>query len=351
MARRPGLKTIPISKIEKILHRERGSQWDLYLPLSGMKVEIKDSLAPLKERFQVCVDRGHYPSPVSISTTAMSQLSSMAGVPANFLDKVPASLGLKLIRCMLEMAAAGRDNKTYLVRFRKHKRSTMIRAILPQGFVRLNDTDILADVASLPCGQDCLKVTNLNVNDDMFSIRIVLPDEFNLGTERKPDPVYSGIDILSSETGRYPLEIRNVLFRALCSNGMTSIAEAQERIKTRYTKFDRENFKHAVREAMNSAVKHGYDQSSRLRDTRSKYIKNPLSEVEQVFHVFKLGSPRGSRGRWIINELLSHSTLFGVTQFDIVQAFTAVARDLDHSTRLRFEDSMGAYIMKGLSLN
>ena len=37
--------------------------------------------------------------------------------------------------------------------------------------------------------------------------------------------------------------------------------------------------------------------------------------------------------------------LLGARQFDIVQAVTAVAQQLDHDWRPRLEDAMGAYVL------
>ena len=43
-------------------------------------------------------------------------------------------------------------------------------------------------------------------------------------------------------------------------------------------------------------------------------------------------------------ELAPSRSLFGVHRFDLVQAFTATARGLEHKDRMRLEDAMGAYV-------
>ena len=88
---------------------------------------------------------------------------------------------------------------------------------------------------------------------------------------------------------------------------------------------------------------------TRLRDARQAYVADPASEVARIFRRYRLGSPKGKAGRWVVDELLRRGTLFGVERFDLVQAFTAVARDLDHATRLKFEDAMGAYVLQGVA--
>ena len=342
MARRPGLKAIPLSRVRGVLERERRDQWDLYRPVSQIKVSVSDSLAPLPGRYKVEIDNDG--KAIRLSENSIRQLASLAGVSMNFLEKVPASLGLKLLRCLIEFAT-GLDDKFFLLRF-KSRRRPVLRAILPQSFVRISDFDVLLTVQSL-CDLSRTHVANLVVNDDLFSMRLVLHDEMNLGTVRLPDIARPGIDIRTSETGRYPLEIRHILFRVVCSNGMTAITGAQKMLKKRYTKLNVPMLREVVGESLATSVQFGRDATGRLKEARSAYIKDPLAEVDRVFQKFKLGSPKGKVGRWVAEEVAKQTSMFGVQRFDIVQAFTAVARDLEHSHRLRFEDAMGAYLVQG----
>jgi len=73
-------------------------------------------------------------------------------------------------------------------------------------------------------------------------------------------------------------------------------------------------------------------------------VASPVPEIERNFYHFKLGSPRGRVGRWVIAEALKSKTLWGLQRFDIVKAFTLAAQSLGHRERRRFEDAMSSYL-------
>jgi hypothetical protein len=141
------------------------------------------------------------------------------------------------------------------------------------------------------------------------------------------------------------LQIRRLVFREICSNGMTGIAEAQKLLRRHMTRFDRGEFRVAVREATAEALQFGRDMAGRLRASRTDMLKDPRVEVERIFRQYKLGSPRRDKARWVFAELLRNVSLFGVGKFELVQAFTAVARGLEHERRLQWEDAMADYLL------
>jgi hypothetical protein len=348
MARKPGLKIVPLSRVQKVLERERRGRWDVYLPLSKARVDVRDSMAPLTERYEMRLEHVACPTPVRLTSNAVAQLASLAGVPAPFLERVPASLGCKLVRSLLELAIE-RDDRPYLLRL-KGRRTPFLRAVLPRSFVRYDDVQVLADLAALPgAAKGDLRVTDLRVEDDLFAMRLVVPDKLELGTARRSDPAHPGIDVRSSETGRYPLEIRQVLFRVVCANGMTAVSEGHQKLRMHRARVVPSEFRQAASAALDEMRRHGPEMAARLRASRASYVADPVAEVAAIFRRYKLGSPKGRAGRWVVAELVRRGTLFGVERFDLVQAVTAVARDLDHPTRLQFEDAMGAYLMQGIA--
>jgi hypothetical protein len=165
-----------------------------------------------------------------------------------------------------------------------------------------------------------------------------------VGPSRKSDAAVAGIDILSSETGRYRLQIRTVLLRLVCSNGMTSLVAGPRQFRSTAANLDRERFRSALREAMSTSVNAATEQVERLRQARTEFVSNPDREIEGIFKRYRLGRFRGEPGRWVRGELNRERSLFGVDRFAIVQAVTAVARGLDHDVRRHWEDSMSEYL-------
>ena len=145
--------------------------------------------------------------------------------------------------------------------------------------------------------------------------------------------------------------MRHVLFRRVCGNGVTVDTEQARALRTRYTRMDREVFRKTVRQALQSSL----TETSRLADvmaeSRSTFIHDPEQEVREIFRRFELGSPRGRLFNWVNQEVSEMNSLFGVNRFDLIQGFTAIARDLEHRDRMRLEDAMGAYLLNPVAAN
>ena len=352
MARRPGLKGMPLSSVPGILARERAGSRDLHAPLARYDVDVAEPLGAPERRF-VLRERGGTAAPIRFSPTALSQLCTITGVPAAFVERAPAPFAAKALRCFLEMSADAGERLS-LMRLKeaggggaKQDAAPTLRAILPHSYVRLDDADILADVREALKGSDAT-VAGVSVDDDLFSLRLVLGEPLDLGTARHPDPAYAGIDVISSETGCHQLEVRWVLIRVICKNGMTGISDAQLAMKSRYTRMDRASFRSVFRDTLDDVVKRGRDCAGRLAGERANMVENPAREIEKVLRHFDLGSPRGRLGRWVLGQALRSGTLWGVQRFEIVQAFTLVAQGLEPRARRKVEDAMGGYLLHGL---
>ncbi len=341
MARRPGLTRMPLEAVARRLGNERAHQRDLYARLSETDLDVADPLAPLERRYRLRVRRRERNEELGVSETALGQLCGIAGVPAQFLERAPASVGLDVMRSMLRLAQEG-DDRQHLLRV-KDGRSPRLRAVLPSSYVRLDDLDVLSEVER-SAGEGWANAVNVWITDDLFALRLVAGQEVNLGTLQRPDPTRAGIDVVSSETGVRPLEIRSVLFRQVCANGMTRLVDSHRELRTRYARGDRAALREVLRTAVDRAVNEGTQAAARLAAARSQYVEDPLRELEEILRRYRLGSIRGRIGRWVVEEVLRDQTLFGTTRFAIVQAFTAAARGLDYPSRVRFEDAMGAYL-------
>lgn len=346
MARRIGLRSVPLHAVEAQLRRERAGNRDVYAPLTNLAITVSDPLSPPHGRFRLRGRIGGREEVLDLTPTALSQLCNVTGVPMPFVERAPASLAASSLRCFAEMVAEG-AGKTSLLRLKgQGTSSSRLRAILPQSYVRLDDRAVLAEVTAAVGGAD-LRAATVNVEEDVFAVRLVFDEELNLGSARHPDGGRLGIDVITSETGRHPLEVRWVVFRTVCSNGMTQVSSQQEALRKRYTRVDRESLRSILRSTVEEALSKGRGYAERLADTRSDDVADPVAEVDRIFRHHRLGNPRGKVGRWVTDHLLRARTLWGVPRFEVVQAFTQVAQSLDHAERRRFEDAMGSYVGGG----
>ncbi len=344
MARTPGLKTIPLSRVESIIEKEREDQWDLYAPVSDVHLDVHHSLSDLPDRYRVTVKAGKAEHPVGLTPTALKQMSNVTGVPMAFLERVPPSLGVKVLRCMLALCEEA-DGRDLLFRMKGRERPRL-RAILPQSYVRLDDRDLFAEVRDRLEGTSA-RAHRVSLDDDTLFLRILLGERHELGGGRRSDPAFTVLDVIGSETGTHPLEVRTGLLRVVCSNGLTEMSDAQRALRTRYTRLGRPAFEDALTSTLGSVLDRGAHLAATMAETRVRVVTDPQEEIDRVVRRYRLGSPRGRLAQWMTAEVLKEMDLFGVAKFDIVQAMTAVARGLEHRDRMRLEDAAGAYLMEG----
>lgn len=343
MARRPGLRAVPLTEVRRKVAAERAEQRDLYAPLSKVRLDLGETPGPLPDRFRVYVEDGERGiESCRLTATALGQFCNLAGVPFSFLEKLPTSLALKVLRCMVEVGGPS-DGRPRLFRL-KGEGSPKLRAVLPQSYVRLDDLEVLDEVDQAVAGED-IRVVSFTVGDDALHLRLVFRDVLDLGPSGRSDPAWPGVDIMTSETGQHALEVRHVVWRQICSNGVTSVTAEHQTLSTRYTRFDRAALRESLTAALNSAVHAGLETAGTLRETRGATLVDPRAEIEHIMRTYRLGSPRGRIGRWVAEELTRTIDLFGCSRFDLVQAFTATARGLAHRDRMKLEDAMGSYLV------
>jgi hypothetical protein len=339
------VREVPLERVETVLARERKDQHDVYARLSEIRVEVReDPLVPLEDRYRLRLRQGGRERRLALLPTAIRQLSGLAGIPVQFLDRVPAALGLKLVRCLLQVADDGQD-RPLLLRL-KGWREARVRAVLPSSYVRFDDRHLLDELRAVVDERE-VTVGRLAVDDDLLFVRLLFRDHLELGPGHRSDPGRIGLDLVNSETGVHPLELRNVVVRLVCANGMTAVSNAQQALRRRHTGVDADAFRIAVRRALTEALATGRTFTDRLVEAHRQDVPDPRQEVAEIFRTHRLGSPRGRLARWVMAEVLRAENLFGVQRWDICQAFTAVARDLEHRDRMRFEDAMGAYLLEG----
>ncbi|MBP6874606.1 MAG: hypothetical protein KBD56_00895 [Candidatus Eisenbacteria bacterium] len=350
MARRIGVYSMPLSAVKERLCQERMGTWDEYGSLSDLRMEVRDSLAPLGSRFKILVRRRSKTIETFPTGHCMQQICGLLRMPGAFLDRLPAAVGLKLLRTLQETSELS-DGRALLMRFQGRDHPTF-RAILPSSYVRMDDLDIL-DIIQQAAGAS-MSSLQTEISDDSLTLRLAMDDKdmlLNVGSLSKKDPAAAGISIMTSETGAHPLEIRHLLLRLICINGVTVPIDGQKMLSRRFVQTDRATIAQAILGTIEAVSTRAGVLAARLSETHAQMVPDPAAEIRAVFHRDRLGNPSGRLGRWVTSEVDRQMSLFGARRFEVVQAFTAVARGLEAGDRLRLEDAMGRYVMEGAEKN
>ncbi len=337
---------MPLEAVAARLERERAGQRDLYARLSETSLEVGEPLAPLVDRYRLRVRAGACDAELRLTDTALAQLCAIAGVPMQLLERAPAAVGLATMRGMLALSRES-DDRQHLLRLREEG-SPRLRAVLPPSYVRLDDREVLAEVIRATRGENA-RAAGVWITDDMLALRVLVGNDLDLGAPGGHDPGRAGFDVVSSETGCHPLELRHVLYRVVCANGMTRLVDAQRELRARYTRMDRPTLGAALHDALGRLAGAGERAATRLAGLRGELVGEPAREVEAILQRYRLGSPRSRLATQIGDEVGRAASLFGLSRFELVQTFTAVARGLDYANRVRVEDAMGSYLEDGLA--
>jgi hypothetical protein len=311
--------------------------------LNDLRLEVQDPLAPITGRFAVQVAAKNRTFAAKLTPHSFGQICGLLRVPPQFIERVPAPVALRLLRTLQDTSEL-MDGRALLLRFRG-KEPPLLRAILPHSFVRFDDADIVRAIRSHE--GEALEAQDVRVDEDSLFLRLLLADpkrQVNLGSGLSPDPGFVGMSIYSSETGAHPLVLRHSLLRLVCENGLTIPVEEGRPMRRRFTQVDRRALERAIDGALSQMIPRGEELAKKLAATRAETVRDADAEIFAIFRRHRLGSPRGRLGRWVTEEVHRNLSLFGAQRFEIVQAFTAVARGLESPDRLRFEDAMGAYL-------
>jgi len=343
MARKNGLKMMPLNTVADRLKAERAACEDEYHYLMDPQIELQNPHAEIQDRFQLRFG-GTDGAAVAFSETSIGQFCRVVGLPAYVLERLPPSLGLNVLRCMSTIAHERKPVK-YLFRLRPDRQRLRLRALLQGSYVRFDDELVMEHVLK-NTKEMKLRVAHVNITDDLFSLRLLHRTPHNIGTSKARDEAHTGFDIRTSETGRYDLQVRQLLYRVICSNGMTELINDKSNRVRRTTSRGREDIARLLDQAMLGSHNRAQVMATRLGEMRSVYLQHPFDEVGRIFEDYRLGSPQGRTARRVREHLVPQVGLLGARQFDIVQAFTAVAQQLDHDWRPRLEDAMGAYVLQ-----
>jgi len=188
-----------ISAFYAEVKRQQETHKDYLVPAEKMVMVDDNSLSIEKEGAFV------------INQLAHSQVAEKLGIPKKYYDEISSIPNLRTINVNEQLRHRG---NTSLVRTLDHS----VRAVLSDRYKPMDNFPILTE-ALLPVISEFkdLKVMSNSLTDKRMYLQFVLP---TLAVDVKPgDTVYYGVTITNSEVGLASLNIEELLYRLVCSNG------------------------------------------------------------------------------------------------------------------------------------
>ena len=153
--------------------------------------------------------------PLDIRTTAHRQMSTYLGIPIKYYDKMlehdPELLAVNVNRWLQRLPPAQRLLRTL---------DGHARAFLSNRYRRLDNLDIARVTVPVVGEMPGIQYESCQLTDDFMYLKAVNPQ---LRDEVRPgDVVQAGVAITNSETGLGAVSVYPLIFRLVCTNGMTA---------------------------------------------------------------------------------------------------------------------------------
>lgn len=153
--------------------------------------------------------------PLDIQTTAHRQLSTYLDIPIKYYEKMrqddPELLAYNVNRWLQRMQPAQRMLRTL---------DGHARAFLSSRYRRLDNYDVAGIVTPIVGEMPEIQFGSCELTEDFMYLKVVNP---RLQDEVRPgDVVQSGVAISNSETGRGAVNVCPLIYRLVCTNGMTA---------------------------------------------------------------------------------------------------------------------------------
>lgn len=233
------------------------------------------------------------------------------------------------------------DDKPILIRARVIQGRGVIRAILSENYVMLNNKDIVNSIATT------LNETKLNpkietsyIDDGRTHIRVTFDpytEAFGTDIHGTDDIIKSGVDIINSETGRSSFRLEPMVYRQVCSNGLKAWTgdKENENFNQRHIFISNAELNKMVIDGIRGSINTATKIADSFEETKKIIIPNPAKTI-------MLMCEDQNYSKKLTKQILkSYNEEPMKSRYGVVNAFTRGARGLSNQQRLEVEKFAG----------
>lgn len=285
---------------------------DLVLEMDGKTVRVSDDLG------------------YELNDYSTTQFFSKLGMPARYNKKL-RKVKPELVANQANLWIRENSDKKVLMR----TKNEYVRGVLSDKYTIMNNVtlleyllDELHDVGA--------KVEKFELTDKQFFLRGTIPTKT---TEvREGDVLKVGFDIENSEVGYNSLRITPMVYRQVCSNGLRMWVNEGGRYVQRHIHVDKEEIDKRVVAAFHGVVNHNRELFEILSASTGVEMLDIESTIDSISENENLSNKLTERVKEHVQ---------GETAYDLMNAFTRAARDIDNiDRRLEVEELAGRELTK-----
>lgn len=262
---------------------------------------------------------------------AMSQLCSKIGVPVRYVDKCIKEGMLDLVAT--NMNAWLEDyNKNLLIR----EYNNQIRGILSDRYSVMDAPDILEVLADVVDSSQYM-TKGYHLSPERFHARVVQREMMSIDGE----DLFAGIQIDSSDVGRSILSVKFLIFKQVCTNGLTISKGGGVLFEQKHIGISAVDFRNELSEALSRIPILEQNAKNLIEEQRTKRIKGLDNEEtlqkfsEEVKIKTKLSDEAITRVVGMMNEV------YTPTKWGLINSITDIAKEYTLERRLELEKIAG----------
>lgn len=313
-------------KIQEQVKWEQEKKYDISMNLNSATPFVEGSATRLKMGRKV----------FETTPTGLSSLLSRVAIPYGFYNR--CSGGLK--KEILDEHYVKRSNQDVRLRAYKDTGFETLRYVGSELYSPFDDYSIM-DVLSEVSEMGDYKIREFQQSLDFFVMRLTTPEPISYSVRNRP--IYAGVQISNSETGRSSVRISFLLWEEVCTNGMTVVREEWGRFVQRHIgKKGTESLKYAAE-----------DYLRRLPDFKASMDEkyNDASKItgEQAIEKFRSDKriPKKIKKEMTETYLSNYApSIEDATAVDVLSAYTEAIQTYQWDSRFELEDIAGDYLLE-----
>lgn len=300
---------------------------------------------------------------VPVRAQAFRQIAASIKAPAPYLARLPASLALACVQHGLEARRAEDETATALLRLAGGE----ARAIVSGRYAVLDDLRFLdvTERALVAAGVDLDSIrVNAVLTGRRTLVRITMPHRV-VRVDGGADEVEVGLDLLNAELGNGAASVLPLVYRLVCSNGLRAWAQQGSRRVVRHVG-DPARAVEVLRDAIPAAL----DDASGAVDAIKAATRRVVERAAEEFAGLRIFGLTAAETRTAASTFAAErgvalpadtkapawreawtqiEQIGPVTSWDVTNAVTAMARDVQPERRLELETAAGEYLRDAVS--
>ena len=293
---------------------------------SGNLVFLPDN-NPFEDEPLVRVDMG-------MTRYAMSQLCNKLGVPVRYLEKCFDAGQIDLASDNVN-AWLSEYNKNLFIREYDGK----IRGILSDRYMTLDTPDIL-DVISDVVDSSEYSTKGVFLSPERFHARIVQNTMMNIAGE----DLFAGIQIDSSDVGRSTLQVRFMIFKQICTNGLCVSRGGGVLFEQRHIGISIDDFRSTFEDSMSRIPVLMDNATALIEEARCKDDKfnvTRFNEVQLKDFTERMKLKTRLSDEFVGKVINMMQEKYSPTRWGLINSITEVAQDFTLERRVELEKIAG----------